>query len=104
VLTDHASAKGQARALQSAAETSAVDSSGSYAKATLAELEKIETVLTDHSVNGPSVPKAEANAYEVRSESVTTGEKFNILREASGTVVRKCEPAGKGGCPASGEW
>jgi type IV pilus assembly protein PilA len=99
-----ASAKAQARALQAAAETSAVDNSGSYAKANLVELEAIEKVLTDHSVNVPSVPKVEANAYEIQSANVTTGDKFKILREASGTVVRKCEPAGKGSCPPSGEW
>lgn len=99
-----ASAKSQARSLQAAAETSATDNEGSYAKATLAELETIEKILTDHSVNVPSVPKAEAGAYEVQSESKVSHEKFKILRNKEGEAKRTCEPVSKGGCPASGEW
>ena len=99
-----ASAKSQARTLQTAAETSATDNNGEYGKASLAELEKIEVTLSDHSVAIPSTPKVAATEYEVQSESKVTGDKFKILREASGTVVRKCEPAGKGGCPAGGTW
>src|SRR5213080_4187204 len=64
-----ASAKSQARTLQTAAETSATDNNGEYAEATLKNLEKIEVTLSDHSVAIPSVPKAEATEYEVQSES-----------------------------------
>jgi type IV pilus assembly protein PilA len=99
-----ASAKSQARTLQTAAETSATDNNGEYKEATLANLEKIEVTLSDHSVAIPSVPKAAASEYEVQSESKATGDKFKILREASGTVSRTCEPKGKGGCPESGTW
>ena len=99
-----ASAKSQARTLQTAAETSATDNNGEYAKATLPELEAIEITLKDHSVNIPSVPKAEATEYEVQSESKTTEDKFKILRNKEGEVKRTCLPKGKGGCPASGEW
>src|SRR6476469_8795644 len=53
-----ASAKAQARTLQTAAETSATDNNGEYKEATLANLEKIEVTLKDHSVNVPTVPKA----------------------------------------------
>src|ERR1700757_714414 len=94
-----ASAKSQARTLQTAAETSATDNNGEYKEATLPHLEAIEITLKDHSVNTPSVPKAEANAYEVASESNTTKDKFKILRKESGEVERTCAPTGKGGCP-----
>ena len=99
-----ASAKAQARTLQTAAETSATDNNGEYKEATLANLEKIEVTLKDHSVNVPTVPKAAVAEYEVQSESATTKDKFKILRNEGGEVKRTCEPKGKGGCPESGEW
>ena len=99
-----ASAKAQARTLQTAAETSATDNNGEYKEATLANLEKIEVTLKDHSVNVPTVPKAAATEYEVQSESKNTKDKFKILRNAEGEVKRTCEPKGKGGCPESGVW
>jgi type IV pilus assembly protein PilA len=99
-----ASAKAQARTLQTAEETLGTDSNGSYVNGTLAELKKVEITLSDEAVNKPTVPKAEAETYEVQSENVTTKDKYKILREASGKVVRSCEPVSKGGCPASGEW
>src|SRR5947208_12198432 len=49
-----ASAKAQARTLQTAAETSATDNNGEYKEATLANLEKIEITLKDHTVNIPT--------------------------------------------------
>src|SRR6267154_2730707 len=60
-----ASAKAQARTLQTAAETSSTDNNGEYAKATLVNLEKLEVTLKDHTVNIPTVPKAAATEYEV---------------------------------------
>src|SRR5207253_1179396 len=94
-----ASAKSQARTLQTAAETSATDNNGEYTEAKIANLEKIEITLADHTVAVPTVPKSEANAYEVQSESVTTKDKFKIARDAEGKVTRTCEPELKGGCP-----
>jgi type IV pilus assembly protein PilA len=99
-----ASAKAQARTLQEAVETSATDNNGSFEKATLAELEKIEVTLQDHTVNSPSVPKATATEYEVQSESVTSKDKYKILRNKVGEVVRTCEPVGKSGCSSAGNW
>ena len=99
-----ASAKAQARTLQTAAETSATDNNGEYKEATIENLEKLEITLKDHTVNIPSVPKAAATEYEVQSENKTTGDKFKILRNEKGEVKRTCEPKGKGGCPESGEW
>jgi type IV pilus assembly protein PilA len=99
-----ASAKTQARTLQTAAETSANDRSGSYEGATLPELENIEATLKDHSVNLPSVPKATASEYEVQSESIATKEKYKVFRNKEGIVTRTCEPANKSGCGAGGSW
>ena len=99
-----ASAKSQARTMQTAEETLATDNNGKYEKGTLAEVEATEVTLKDHTVNEPTVPKAEAETYEVQSESVTTKDKYKILREASGVVKRTCEPVSKGGCNATGTW
>jgi type IV pilus assembly protein PilA len=99
-----ASAKVQARTLQTAAETSATDSNGSYAEANIARLEAIEPTLKDHTTNVPSVPKNTATEFEVTAESVTTKDKFNIARDANGIVTRTCTPVGKGACPPNGSW
>jgi type IV pilus assembly protein PilA len=99
-----ASAKSQARTMQTAAETAATDNNGSYAEVTLAKLQALEPTLKDTSSATPSVPKGEeANEYEVQSES-KTGEKYSILRKSTGEVERKCTPVGKNGCPAGGTW
>ena len=99
-----ASAKSQARTLQTAAETSATDNNGKYNEAEIGNLEKLEVTLADHTVAVPTVPVAGAEAYEVQSESVTTKDKFKIARDAAGKVTRTCEPELKGGCPKGGKW
>jgi type IV pilus assembly protein PilA len=99
-----ASAKVQARTLQTAAETSATDANGSYAEATTARLEAIEPTLKDHTTNVPSVTKNTATEFEVESENVVTKNHFKILRDANGVVTRTCTTVGKGACPPSGDW
>ena len=99
-----ASAKVQARTMQTAMETSATDENGSYAGGTLERLETIEPTLKDHATNVPKVNKNEANEYEVQSESVTTKDVFKIKRDTEGKVTRSCTTAGTGGCPTSGSW
>jgi type IV pilus assembly protein PilA len=99
-----ASAKVQARSLQTAAETSATDANGSYTEATLARLEEIEPTLKDHAVNVPAVTKNSATEFEVTSENVTTKNVFKILRDAEGKVTRTCTAKGVGACPPSGNW
>jgi len=99
-----ASAKVQARTLQTAAETSATDANGSYAGATIARLEEIEPALKDHTVNVPTVPKNTATEFEVASENVVTKGVFKIKRNGEGIVTRTCEPVGQGACPPKGEW
>ena len=99
-----ASAKVQARTLQTAMETAATDANGSYEGVTLARLQEIEPTLKDESSNVPKVNTAEKEAFEVQSENKTTGDKFKIARNAEGVVTRKCTTKGKGACPPSGEW
>ena len=99
-----ASAKSQARTLQTAAETSATDANGSYAEANIARLEAIEPTLKDHSANVPTVPKSTANEFEVASENVVTKNIYKITRDSNGVVTRTCTTVGKGACPPSGDW
>jgi type IV pilus assembly protein PilA len=99
-----ASAKVQARTLQTAAETSATDNNGSYSEANIGRLEAIEPTLKDHSANTPSVAKNEATEFEVESKNNTTGNVFKIKRDANGVVTRTCTTVGKGACPPSGDW
>ena len=100
-----AAAKSQARTMQTAAETAATDNNGSYSEVTTKKLEEVEPTLKDHGTAVPEVTKGEeAGQYEVQSESTTTKDTFNILRNASGEVSRTCAPPGKNGCPTGGKW
>jgi type IV pilus assembly protein PilA len=99
-----ASAKTQARTMQTAAETAATDNNGSYAEVTTKKLEEVEPTLKDHNSAVPTVTKGEtANEYEVQAEAKATKDKFKILRKSTGEVERTCEPAGNG-CPPSKTW
>src|ERR1700704_526262 len=60
-----ASAKTQARTLQTAMETAATDANGSYVGVTIERLKEVEPTLNDESQNAPSVLKAEKEAWEV---------------------------------------
>jgi type IV pilus assembly protein PilA len=99
-----ASAKTQARTLQTAMETAATDANGSYAGVTLVRLQEIEPTLKDVNTNVPKVEKAEAEAWEVQSENKTTKNVFKIARDKEGIITRTCTTKGTGGCPPSGEW
>src|SRR5882762_9962984 len=95
-----ASAKTQARTLQTAMETAATDNNGSYeeggAVVTLIRLEKIEPTLSDHNTNVPKVNSGNAEEFEVQSENVTTKDVYKIARDKNGVITRKCTTAGKG--------
>ena len=99
-----ASAKTQARTLQTAMETAATDENGKYTGGTIARLEEIEPTLKDHGTNVPKVEKHLETEFEVASENVATKDVFNIKRDAEGKITRKCTTAKTGGCPPSGEW
>ncbi len=98
-----ADAKSAARTAQTAIETYATDNGGSYAGATVAGLEGIESTLTDRvlEVTGPGVGDVPtASEYTVTADS-DTGNEFSITRAANGTTTLTCTAAGEGGCPAA---
>jgi type IV pilus assembly protein PilA len=102
-----AAAKSLARTAQTAAETISTDNSGSYAKVTQAELNKVEPAIQIAAgKNNPYVSAAkelEAGAgYEVTATAATGGDTFTVKSE-KGVVTRSCAGT-SGGCPASKEW
>jgi type IV pilus assembly protein PilA len=103
-----ASAKVQARTLETAMETAATDNNGSYEEngsgIKIERLEAVEPTLKDHTQNTPAVTKATKEEYEVSSTNAQTGDVFKILRESSGVVKRTCTASGTGACPPSGDW
>ena len=99
-----ASAKTQARTLQTAMEAAATDANGSYEGVTLERLEQLEPTLKDHNTNEPKVDKAEKEEFEVSSESKPSGNVYKIVRGKNGTVTRTCTTGGKGSCPSSETW
>ena len=100
-----ADAKADVRTAQTAMETFATDNNGSYVGASVTEpgntLMDIEPTLNDATLSLPVA--AGANTYEVRATS-STGETFDIIRNADGTVDLECATAGQGGCPSDGTW
>ena len=92
-----ASAKEAARTAETSMETFATDNGGSYANATPAALQNIESTLNGASL---TVPTHTATTYKVTVTS-STGNAFSIQRNANGTTVLSCTPANTDGCPAS---
>jgi hypothetical protein len=99
-----AAAKSQARTAETAAETISTDNNGSYLTVTKANLEEVEPTLKETTSAKLSVGTAAATEYTVTSESVASGDKFNITRKAGGEIERTCTTEKKGGCPAGGKW
>jgi type IV pilus assembly protein PilA len=99
-----ASAKVQARTLQTAMETAATDQSGSYEGLELKRLEEVEPALTDHVANTPKVESVKAETFEVASKNGSTGNVFKIKREATGIVVKECTTEKVASCPPGGKW
>jgi type IV pilus assembly protein PilA len=96
-------AKTQVGTLQTTMETYAAEHNGSYAEATIGELQKIEPTLNDTSQATPKVNEAEPEIYEVQSTDPSTGNVF-FLKNNKGNIERTCTTAGKGGCKANGSW
>ena len=96
-------AKANARTVQTALETYAVDHGGKYTGATMANLSNIEGTITGMSgTGGGSVtvtPGADTYTIEATSDS---GNKFQIVRASSGAVTYPCTTADKAGCPTGG--
>jgi prepilin-type N-terminal cleavage/methylation domain-containing protein len=102
-----ADTKAMAHAAQTAIETYAVDSNGTYAGADGDDLHAIEstvpntaggTVVTDHTGAAGSVP--DADSYRVMVTA--NGRSFGVARNG-GTFTYPCTPVG-GGCPTGGDW
>ena len=103
-----ASAKELARTAQTTAETIATDNNGSYATVTPEALNTLEKSIPLEEVNGAAFLSAgagTATTFTVTAKAgAASGDTFTIARNAEGVVTRTCTTAGKGGCPASGNW
>ncbi|HEX8714730.1 MAG TPA: type II secretion system protein [Solirubrobacteraceae bacterium] len=98
-----AAAKTQVGTMQTTEETCANENSGSYAGCDLAKLQEIEPTLKDTSTATASVVKTETEGFEVKSVAKGSTDEYTLTNN-KGELTRKCAPAGKGGCSASGTW
>ncbi|HZJ28835.1 MAG TPA: prepilin-type N-terminal cleavage/methylation domain-containing protein [Solirubrobacterales bacterium] len=93
-------AKATVRTAQTAMETFATDSDGSYAGAVVADLVAIEPTLSEAGAD-LTVAGVTADSYSVVVLS-STGTSFWATRAADGTSTLGCD-TDAGGCP-SGDW
>ena len=108
-----ARAKENAHTAQVAMETYSTEHNGSYAGATVAELQKIEPEVkargeneTTEEPEGEGIEvEAEADEYTITSFSSTPKQSFSI-KNVKGTLTYPCTEGGHGGCPAGSpaEW
>jgi type IV pilus assembly protein PilA len=103
-----ADAKAAVRTAQTAMETYATDNGGSYLNAIAGVvgppptgLRAIETTLNDANLSLPVA--ATASTYTVRVTS-STGNTFDITRNANGQTTQTCDTDGSAGCPSDGNW
>lgn len=114
-----ACAKTMVRTMQTAMETYYTDYN-SYTSASPAALKRIENQIptsgegacgsTTSVLTGNQTPGNYCNGdtpgtnnYCIFVESAN-GHWFRVYRSTAGEIHRNCEPAGSGGCPASGRW
>ena len=95
-----AAAKTEVRTAATALETYRSDHDGSYAGATVPDLEAIETTLAAATL---AVGVAGADEYAISATS-QTGNTFTIERNPNGTTDFTCAAPGTAGCPADGTW
>jgi type II secretion system protein G len=98
-----ADSKADVRTAETAAETIATDNNGVYDGVngvTVANLQAVEATLNDATL---TVPAVAAGSYTVRATS-STGNAFDITRNADGTTDLTCTVTGNGGCPSDGSW
>lgn len=99
-----AEAKSIARTAQTAMETYATDTDGSYAGADYDALVAIEETLSDIPEEDLDVAVVEAgDSYEVTVTS-STDNTFSIQRTNTGALNYECTEGGEGGCPTGGDW
>jgi len=100
-----ATAKTQVGTMQTAMETLSTENNGSYATASVAELQKIEPSLNEVTNAVPTVATGTATGYTITSKAASTEDTFT-LTDAAGVVTRTCtahSAANPGGCP-KGTW
>jgi type IV pilus assembly protein PilA len=100
-----ADAKAGVRTAQTAIESYATDNGGSYLGATAANLEAIESTLTDVNLQAPS--GLAADEYTVTVIAEDTLNSFSITRADTGDVSYTCTvgaPGKQAGCPTGGNW
>jgi type IV pilus assembly protein PilA len=104
-----AAAKELARTAQTAAETLAADSNGSYAALTgPAVLVPIEPTINTGSNTGKAYLSAASadgsgRGFSVTATAVPTGDTFTVTRDDTGATTRTCTAAITGGC-VGGTW
>jgi len=95
-------AKANARTVQTALETYAVDNGGSYASADMTALADIEGTINGMDVTLTPAPGAKTYTVVATSKTGTT---FSISRAADGSTTFPCSAPGDGGCPSgTGGW
>jgi type IV pilus assembly protein PilA len=67
---------------------------------TVASLRNAESSLIDADL---SVPALAADSFTIRVTS-PTGNTFDMVRNANGTIDQPCTTAGNAGCPGDGTW
>jgi len=100
-----ADAKAGVRTAQTAIESYATDNGGSYLAATAADLEAIESTLTDVDLQDPT--GLADDAYTVTVIAEDTENEFSITRASGGDVSYTCvvgAPGKQAGCPTGGNW
>ncbi len=96
-----AKAKEYVHSAQVAMETYSTDNNGSYEKADVAALKKIEPTLS--SATGLEVNEATPTKYKITVQGSSTTQKFWVENNA-GTLAFKCTTEKVGGCPSGGNW
>ncbi|HEY5709029.1 MAG TPA: type II secretion system protein [Solirubrobacterales bacterium] len=98
-----AKAKEYAHSAQVAMETYSTDNSGSYAGATVEDLEAIEPTLASAEFKEGKIAKVAEDEYEFTLLGSKATQEFTV-KNVAGTLTFPCEDKGVGGCPSSGDW
>ena len=95
-------AKADARTVQTALETYAIDNDGAYTAADQTALADIEGTIND--IDAADLTLAvTADTYSVTVDS-KSGNAFTVARANTGSISNTCTTAGDGGCNSGGEW
>jgi len=98
-----AKAKEYAHSAQVAMETYSTDNGGSYAGASVSDLEAIEPTLASAEFKEGKIAKAAENEYEFILIGASSAQTFTV-KNVSGTLTFPCTKSGEGGCPSTGFW